>query len=171
MNKNLFKLYILRIIPHKFIRFTLKYLNVNYLLFGNSKKAVGTYIINDEKSYFSSFDESLDKEVLSGFEKCCDDYLQRNNLLREYILQCEDCVIEPKHGWGIINSSNELIFDSISNNAWIESYPPSFVKYIISKSNATYYPELISIRMLGGGEKNYWHFFSDLLGQIVLAQK
>lgn len=169
MKKYIYNL-ILCVIPHKYIRFAFKYINIDFLFFGYSLKHVGKYLINERK-HPPSFEENLSNEILSGFQQCCNDYLGREELLREYVLQCDDCIIEPKYGWGILYSSNKLVFDSISNNAWIETYHPSFINYIVKKSNAHLYPEIISIRMLKGGQKNFWHFFHDLLGQVCLAQK
>jgi hypothetical protein len=161
---------LLKLVPYRLIRFVLKYANLNYLLFSSARRSVGRYLL-DRPCDCPSLEHSLGSRIAAGFQDCNREYLERKTLLREYVLCCNDCIIEPKYGWGILRESNQLIFDSISNNSWKESYHPSFLNYTFGRNNAEQYDAVISIRMIPGGEQNYWHFFSDLLGQVVLAQR
>jgi len=163
---------ILKLIPYTIVRFTIKYININFLYFGTAKKNTGEYLLRDCKNAFTCYDmeDALGPEVVDGFKKRFEDYKKHEGFLCEYILTCTDCIIEPVYGWGI-TAKNELIFDSISNNSWIETYHPAWVAYKKNKNKAVYYPEIISIRLIKGGEKNYWHFLHDLLGQVALARQ
>lgn len=171
--------FLLHIIPYDFIRFVRKHFTINYLFWGSSKKNVGFYRLNINKSENEKFSfggkYSLKNEtILEAFINCGNQYKKRSGLLREYILECNDCIIEPRYGWGIANKDNTLIFDSLSNNSWKEQYHPPFLPFWWAKTiNKTglCFDQAVSIRMIEGGHKNYWHFFNDLIGQVVLAQE
>ncbi len=167
-----YKKSLLSVIPFKLIHGFKKKVSLNYFFFGPAKKEIGTYLVNECGSKFSLYnmEEELGLEVSSGFKSCYDDYLSRPGLLRKYVLEIKDCIIEPVYGWGI-TEEKKLVFDSISNNAWIETYHPSWFSYKNNLQKAAKIPELISINILKGGDKNYWHFLHDLLGQVALAQK
>jgi hypothetical protein len=147
-----------------------KFININFILFRPSKKNIGEYLLLRKTTTPEISPQELKKDILVGFRKCCNDYIESKYLLREYVLKIQGCILEPKYGWGILIESNSLIFDSISNNGWRESYHPSYLQYMIHKKRACYYPEIVSIRMLLGGHRNYWHFYHDLMGQLYLAQ-
>ena len=158
-------------IPYNFIWAFKKYVNINYLYFGGALKNIGKYL-HEIKTVLPDFDKvPLSEKSYIGMKQCSDAYQSRKNFLREYVLECEDCVIEPKFGWAIISKSNKLVFDSIPYNSWIESYHPSAINYLFNIKNAKSYDKVVSIRMIRGGANNYWHFFHDLIGQVYLAKK
>lgn len=161
------------IIPFSFFYFIKKKISVDYLIFGKAKDCAGRYLVNDTKTEFTLYgmEKELGSEVVRGFEDCYKTYVMRKGLLRKYILEVNDCIIEPEYGWGIIANDNSLVFDSISNNAWIETYHPSYFRYKKNKLHTIKYPQLVSINILKGGENNYWHFLHDLLGEVVMAKK
>jgi hypothetical protein len=160
-----------KILPYKLIKFVIKYLNINFALWGSTKKDIGSYLVRNCDTSFNDYnmEAALGQEVINEFKNRFENYKAHNGFLCEYILQCEDCIIEPEFGWGI-TKRNELIFDSISNNSWIETYHPSYFAYKKNKHAAIYYPEIISINLLKGGDNNYWHFLHDLLGQVALSK-
>ncbi len=164
---------ILSIIPFSFIHYIKKRASIDYLMFGSSRKHTGRYLYNNSSSMFTLYgmEDQLGEKVVKGFESCYKTYLSHNGLLRKYILEVEDCIIEPRYGWGISAKENKLVFDSISNNSWIETYHPSYFDYKKNRSSAIEYPQIISINTLQGGDKNYWHFMHDLLGEVALAKK
>ena len=125
-----FKKILLSLLPYKMIRGIKKKMNLSYLLFGPSKKGIGRYIINDESHSFCLYgmEKSLESKVQDGFLSCYNEY-RANNFLRKYILQVDDCIIEPEYGWAITAAGDDLVFDSISNNSWIEVYHPKYFKY------------------------------------------
>lgn len=158
-------------IPYNFIWGFKKYLNINYLYFGKAQKNIGKYL-HEKKTVLPDLDKTiLGEKSYIGMKQCSDAYEARENFLREYVLECKDCAIEPKFGWAIVLNSNELVFDSIPYNSWIESYHPSAINYLIKVKNAKNYDKVVSIRMIRGGANNYWHFFHDLIGQVYLAKK
>jgi hypothetical protein len=167
------KVWLFRIVPHQWIYSAKKHLTINFGFFGKAEKNIGSYLVQASTAKFSvhGMESELGKEVVQGFRGCYDEYKMRGGLLREFILQCENCIIEPKFGWGIDEATDKLIFDSIAYNSWRESYHPSYLRYKKGKESAAYYPAIVSIRIIRGGEKNYWHFLHDLLGQVVLARK
>jgi len=166
-----FKKIILSLVPYKLIRGIRKKINLSYLFFGPSKKNIGRYIIHDEKQTFRLYgmEQTLDSKVINGFQQCYKQY-RSNNFIRKYILQVDDCIIEPEYGWAITEAGDDLVFDSISNNSWIEVYHPKYFKYKKNKKNAIAIEEAVVINMVKGGENNYWHFLHDLLGQIMMAR-
>ncbi len=168
-----FRKIMLSVIPFSFIHFVKKKMSVSYFFFGKSLKNKGTYLVNDTTAEFTLYgmEEELGAEVAGGFRSCYKTYLAHHGLLRKYVLQVENCIIEPEYGWGICEADNRLVFDSVSNNSWIETYHPSYIKYRKNKDKAISYPDLISINLIPGGENNYWHFLHDLLGQVALAKK
>jgi hypothetical protein len=162
---------ILSIVPHTVIWFAKKKLNVNYLLFGPSKKEVGEFVVRDSVTCMRLFGmkEELGEQVVNGFTECYNLYLRHQGLVQRYLVKVKDCVIEPVYGWGITVSDEKLVFDSISNNAWIETYHPSYFNFKKNKHKGSIVKEIVSINILQGGEKNYWHFIHDLLGQVISA--
>ena len=164
---------LLSIIPYSLIYFFKKKISINYLLFGKAKKNTGDYLVNDTKTEFILYnmESELGAEVINGFQSCYNEYLSHKNFLRKYVLAVDNCVIEPTFGWGILADDNSLVFDSISNNTWIEAYHPSYLNYKKGKAKAISYPKLISINIIRGGDNNYWHFLHDLLGEVALAKK
>ncbi len=168
--KRIFSKIILKIIPHRFIRAVKKKANINYLFFGASVKNVGTYLLQDEQAPYSLYNMEADlgKVVANGFLACVEEYQSHRGLVRKYILSVEDCIVEPEMGWGI-TSYDKLVFDSISNNSWRESYYPNYFKCKAQKNEAILMDEVVSINMINGGEDNYWHFLHDLLGEVTLA--
>lgn len=162
---------VLRIIPHSFIRFSRKKINLNYLFFGASIKNVGKYIVNDTNSHcpFYGMEEQLGQRVVEGFKACYSEYKSKHTLLRKYVLEIENCVIEPKDGWAITESDNKLVFDSIPNNSWRENYHPDYFEYKRNRDMAELLDGVVSINIIRGGENNYWHFLHDLLGEVALA--
>lgn len=168
-----FRKIILSIIPFSFVHFIKKKMSVNYLLFGKAVKNRGTYLVNDSTTQFTLYgmEEELGKAVAGGFKACYNSYLAHKGLLRKYVLEVENCIIEPEYGWGICVADNRLVFDSVSNNSWIEAYHPSYFRYRKARAGAVHYPRLISINLIPGGENNYWHFLHDLLGQVALSKK
>jgi hypothetical protein len=165
--------FILTHIPHRVIRLLLKKANINYLLFGASKKNVGHYLLNNNESFFTLYgmEEQLGSDVVEGFRLCYKEYKSHPGLLRKYVLLVHDCIIEPIYGWGITAENDKLVFDSISNNSWIETYHPSYLQYKKAKASAIHIEEAVSINILKGGENNYWHFLHDLLGEVIMAKK
>ena len=161
---------ILKVIPHRVIRALRKRVNINYLFFGAAVKNVGSYLVQDEQVPYSLYNMEADlgQVVTNGLLACVEDYKLHPGLVRKYIVSVEDCVIEPVRGWGITNK-NQLVFDSISNNSWRESYHPDYFKYKANKKKAISLQEVVSINMINGGEDNYWHFLHDLLGEVTLA--
>lgn len=170
--KRIFSKIILKVIPHHFIRSLKKKFNINYFFFGSSVKNVGSYLVDDNQANYSLYgmEAELGETVCKGFVDCIKDYETHHGLVRKYILCAEDCVIEPLHGWGITNK-DKLIFDSISNNSWKESYYPNYFRYKAKRDTAIQMEEIISINILRGGENNYWHFLHDLLGEVTIALK
>jgi hypothetical protein len=164
---------VLKIIPHKAVRLIKKVMTPDYIFFGAAKKDIGKYIIEEKGIACSLYgmERKLGAQVSEGFVKCYDDYAAHPDFLRKYILEVEDCIIEPKFGWAISAVNDKLVFDSISNNSWIESYYPDHSKYKLEKTKAVPLEVAISINMLKGGENNYWHFLHDLMGEVALALK
>jgi len=164
---------ILKFIPYPFIRYVRKRVNLKYLLFGASRKDKGNYLLIEEDFVFTVYgmEKELGKEVVDGFKACYDEYMEHPHHLRKYILSVEDCIIEPVYGWGITPYDDKLVFDSISNNTWRETYHPSWFAYKKNKGSAIPLEEVVSINLLKGGEDNYWHFLHDLLGQVILSRK
>lgn len=171
--KTAFKKILLNLVPHQLVRKVKKKLTPDYFLFGPSQKNIGEYIINENYNAFSLYEmeEQLGAEVVNGFKACVEEYTDHEGFLRKYVLRVEDCFIEPELGWAITSKTSKLVFDSISNNAWIETYHPNYFKFKKNKSHALQVKEAISINMLKGGENNYWHFLHDLLGQVTMAKK
>lgn len=167
-----FKKIFFSFVPYKLVRFLFKYVSVDFVRFGHAKKDTGTYLLRDCSLPDVSFEVGVgaDPLIQAAFKRKLRLYKSHHGLLCEYILQCDDCYVEPQFGWGI-TANEELIFDSIANNAWIESYHPSYELFKKNKQHAVYYPKLLSVRMIRGGELNYWHFLHDLLGQIALAHR
>lgn len=164
---------LLSVIPFSFIYFFKKKISVNYLLFGKSKKNIGTYLVDDNSTGLNlySMENELGKEVISGFEASYRSYISHEGFLRKYVLEVSNCIIEPGFGWAITAKDNKLVFDSISNNSWREVYHPSYRKFKMRGGNTIDIPAIISINLIPGGESNYWHFLHDLLGQVALAKK
>jgi Glycosyltransferase 61 len=166
-----FKKAFFKLIPYKWVRVFLKKVNLNYLFFGKAITTAGTYLLKDTDTTFKTYgmEAELPAAVLKGFKERYIDYTNHKGLLCEYVLQVDNCIIEPVYGWGI-TANNKLILDSIANNRWIETYHPDFFLYKKNKNNAVHYPSIISLRLIKGGESNYWHFLHDLLGQLALAK-
>ena len=164
---------ILTVIPYSLIYFLKKRISINYLLFGKAKRNIGNYLVNDANAEFTLYnmETELGTEVVNGFQSCFKTYRSRKDFLRKYVLEVDNCFIEPKRGWGILANDNSLVYDSISNNTWREAYHPSWLQYKKGKDNAACYSKLISINLIARGETNYWHFLHDLLGEIALAKK
>ncbi|MFT3978954.1 MAG: glycosyltransferase family 61 protein [Ferruginibacter sp.] len=165
---------IFKFIPHKLIRSVRKKLNLNYFFFGPSKKNIGNYLVEERTFNFElpAIDSiELGVEVAIGFNNTRILYQKRPLFLRKYVLEVSDCVIEPLYGWGIEFKSNKLIFDSISNNGWLETYYPSYKNYKKNKDGAIFLEAAASINLTPGGDKNYWHFLHDILGQIVILRE
>jgi|GEM_PF-5206454 len=164
---------ILKFVPHKLVRLIKKTGTSDYLFFGSAKKNTGKYLLQEKGIAFSIYgmEDKLGGSVTDGFKKCYNDYTAHRDFLRKYILSVEDCIIEPKLGWGILAATDKLVFDSISNNSWMESYYPDHRKYKAAKNKSVRLEEAISINMVKGGESNYWHFLHDLLGEVALALK
>lgn len=167
------KNYLFALVPYKQIRKLKKYVTLKFLLWGKPKRNFGHYLLQKANPALNlhNMETSLGKDVVTGFINCYNAYFACKDFLREYVLVCQNCIVEPKYGWGIDVATDTLIFDSISNNAWLESYHPGYFQYQKNKVKADFYPDIISIRMLKGGERNYWHFLHDLLGEVVLAKK
>jgi hypothetical protein len=164
---------ILKFIPYPLIRYVRKRFNANYLFFGASRTDKGNYLLTEKDFVFTVYgmEKELGEEVVNGFKACYDEYMEHPDHLRKYILSVEDCIIEPVFGWGITPSDDKLVFDSISNNTWRETYHPSWFAYKKNKAAAIHLDEVVSINLLQGGEDNYWHFLHDLLGQVILSRK
>ncbi|NTS43158.1 glycosyltransferase family 61 protein [Flavisolibacter sp. BT320] len=167
------KNYLFAFVPYKQIRKLKKYGTLKFLLWGKAKRQFGHYLLQEADPVLNlhKMETSLGNEVVTGFTACHNAYIACKDLLREYVLVCQNCIIEPKYGWGIDVATDTLIFDSIANNSWLETYHPGYFQYKKSKEKADFYPDIISIRMLKGGERNYWHFLHDLLGEVVLAKE
>ena len=162
-----------RILPDNYIYFIKKNVFLRAFLWGSATKEIGEYLFKapSESFYLPPPDKSLDEAASVWFLDCYNRYHQRG-FFRSYVLVCNNCVIEPRFGWGIDVKTNKLIFDSIAYNTWKEELYPNYFKYLNRKKiNERYYPEIISIRMIRDGEHNYWHFLHDILGQVLLAQK
>lgn len=168
--KRIIRKVLLLTISYKFIYFIKKNISINYLLFGPAKKNIGRYLEQDRNHSitFKNLQQTLEKDVYNGFNKCLNEYKKSVGLLRKYVLEVEDCYIEPNFGWCI--KDNKLVFDSISNNSWREAYHPSYLQYRNNHNKAEFIPEVISLNIIPGGEKNYWHFLHDLLGGLALIQ-
>ena len=91
---------VLSVIPHSVIYFFRKRISLNYLFFGRARKGIGQYILNNSDSRFSLYgmEKELGDEVTKGFLSVYTDYHSRG-FLRKYILQVNDCIIEPASGW------------------------------------------------------------------------
>jgi hypothetical protein len=161
----------LKSIIYYIFRFSKTYISLNHVFFGKSIKNYGDYIILKKTLPPSiSFNEKFEAIIYEKFNDCAQGYLCHNELLREYILNIEDCIIEPEYGWGIsINS--KLIKDSIPYNEWLENYKPSFLGYIKNKNNSIFLDTAIRINLVKGGDKNYWHILHDIIGQVYLAKQ
>ncbi len=171
--KFVFRKLLLSIIPFRLVYFFKKKLPVNYLLFGKANRHEGNYLLDemeDRTTVLCSMNDELGRQVASGFSDCYKIYFSCKGFLRRYILEVPDCIIEPEYGWGITAQNDRLVFDSISNNTWRETYHPSYRKYKREKDKAIRLDSLISINLIPGGEDNYWHFLHDLLGQVALAR-
>lgn len=144
---------------------------MNYLKWGNATIKGAAFLHQNVHPQKKPIDvkDGLEKSAYNWFISCYNKYQQKREFLSSYIVQYSDCIIEPKFGWGI--SNNKLLFYSISNNTWKESLYPDYNQYLNHKSKCSHYDKLISIRMIRGGEDNYWHFLHDILGQIMLAKK
>ena len=160
---------VLKIVPRSVVRMIRKRMNRDFVFFGHSEKNIGEYIINESgvDKYYT--EPALGNQVVTGFEACFKEYLQQPLFLRQYLLNVRDCIIEPEYGWAITQPDDKLVFDSISNNGWIESYHPSYKLYKSNRREATKLEEVVSINLLKGGDANYWHFIHDLLGQVTIA--
>ena len=168
------KFYLYKFIPHKFFRTVLKYFNLNALFFSYAAIDDSQYITQDANYAFRYYgmEERLGYKVMSGFIRQTMTYITPYKLQREYIIDGGKCYIEPKYGWGIKYRTSKLIMDSLVYNRHRENYYPSFFKYmLVTKARVRYYPKVVSIRMIAGAEKNYWHTLSDMLGIIILIDK
>ena len=92
----------LKSIIYYIFRFSKTYINLNYVFFGKSIKNYGHYIILKKTIPPSiSLNEKFETFIYEKFNDCANEYLTQNELLREYILNIKDCIIEPEYGWGI----------------------------------------------------------------------
>lgn len=174
INTRVVKFYLYKFIPHKFFRFFLKYVNLNSLLFSYATIQDSQYVTQDKNYTFRYYgiEDTLGYKVMSGFIIQTMSYITPNMLQQEYIIDGGKCYLEPKYGWGIRYGTNQLVIDSLIYNRFRENYYPSYIKYkLFRKKNVRYFPKIVSIRMISGAEKNYWHFLSDMLGIIVLIDK
>lgn len=165
---------ILKLIPYKLARNIKKYCNLNALFFSYAKVNKADYITEDTNYTFRYYgmEEQLGYKIMTGFIIQSMTYIEPYKLQREYIIDGGKCYIEPKYGWGIKYGTNELIKDSVTYNRHLENYYPSYIKYkLLKQANIRYFPNVVSIRMITGAEKNYWHFLSDMLGVLVLIDK
>ncbi len=168
-----FKKIVLSIIPYGFARALKKQANLHYILFGPSRKNIGTYLVNERPAAvpWYGMEDSLGPGVMAGFKDCYKQYNLMDGFVRKYILEVENCILEPVYGWAILPKDDTLVFDSISNNSWRESYHPGYINYKRHKDTATVIEEAVVINMIRGGEDNYWHFIHDLLGQVSMAEE
>lgn len=178
-NTGMTKARIIKFYLYKFIRYTslralVKNINLNALLFSYATIDDSQYIVQDINYTFRYYgmEEELGYKVMSGFIIQTMTYITPPKLQREYIIDGGKCYLEPKYGWGIKYGTNQLIKDSVIYNRHRENYYPSFFKYLLfKKKRLKYFPKIVSIRMIAGAERNYWHFLSDMLGIIVLIDK
>ncbi len=165
---------IFKLIPYKLLRSIRKYANINALLFSYAKENSIKYIAEDSSYSFKFYniEEKLGYKVMTGFIRQTMSYITPHKLQREYIINGGKCIIEPKYGWGIQLDTTRLIKDSVIYNRQCENYYPSWCKLKFrQRRNDRYFKEVVSIRMIKGAEKNYWHFLSDMLGIVVLIEK
>jgi hypothetical protein len=166
--------FLFRYVPYKIIRAILKNCNLNRILFSYAAVSEADYVTEDQNYTFRYYgmEEELGYKIMSGFIIQTMTYIKPCKLQREYIINGGRCYIEPKYGWGIKYGTNKLIKDSVTYNRHLENYHPSFFKYkLVKKNNIRHFPKAVSVRMIAGAEKNYWHFLSDILGVLVLIDK
>lgn len=164
----------LGLFPYKLIRTFLKKVNLNALLFSYADIKPSDYITEDRNYAFRYYgmEKELGYKVMMGFILQTLTYIRPYKLQREYIINGGKCYIEPKYGWGIKYGTNQLVKDSVIYNRHLENYYPSFFRYTFKKAKGLkYFPKVVTIRMIKGAEKNYWHFLSDMLGVVVLIDK
>lgn len=165
---------ILKLVPYKYIRTILKKCSLNALFFSYAPLSDSDYVAEDTNYTFRYYgmEEKLGYKVMTGFIIQSMTFITPYKLQREYIIDGGKCYIEPKYGWGIKYKTNQLIRDSVIYNRHLENYYPSFLKYkLLQKSSTRYFSKVVSIRMINGAEKNYWHFLSDMLGIVILIDK
>jgi hypothetical protein len=173
MNKTIKNL-VLKVVSYNSVRKILKTVDPNEYLFSYAPIKTSDYIVEQEEYAFKFYgmEQKLGHKVMNGFIRQCLTYIEPYKLQREYIIDGGKCYIEPKYGWGIRYGSNQLIKDSVIYNRHMENYFPSFFHYkTLKQKNTKYFPKVVSIRMIKGAEKNYWHFLSDMLGIIVLIDQ
>src|SRR4051812_2892340 len=103
-----FKKILFSLVPYNAMRFIKKHFTKNYLFFGKSSHNTGTYLLNRNTTDFPSFGSysELGSDISEGFEKTFREYRAHKGFMREYILECKDCFIEPQFGWGIDAQTN-----------------------------------------------------------------
>lgn len=158
------------LLPPNFIYFFKKRIGINAFFWGKARRNIGVYYLNKPCKELPFIDVCLDRNIQQNFAYYRNYYLKRQDCLRTYILEVNDCIIEPKLGWAIDNNE-KLVLDSIAQNTLKENVFPSYTHYKKeARTSSTKVDECISIRMIRGGEDNYWHFLFDLLGQVVVAK-
>ncbi len=85
----------------------------------------------------------------------------------EFILKFNiTCLIEPDHGWAIVDRRRLLYFSlGISRTLFLPR--PSFFRLLFSR-NVEHLSSAISLR--DTGEENYFHFYNDILTKLYLLQ-
>jgi hypothetical protein len=85
----------------------------------------------------------------------------------EYILKITGkCVIEPEHGWGIIDK--KLLYYSLGLSRTDHMKKPRR-KYLAKNIKARHFKQLISLR--DTGEENYFHFYNDVLAKLFFLSQ
>ena len=133
--KKYLKTTILRYVNYKIIYVVKKYININYIFFGSPVRNVYGYHYNNNTKLPDLIKNELSFDAYSGMIKCVDAYNKKENFLREYLIQLENLVLEPRYGWAIEQNRKKLVYDSISYNDWQQSYNPSVINYFLSSSS------------------------------------
>lgn len=174
MKSQLLKYYLFKVIPYPVVRKILKHLNFRSLFFSYAKVDSSQYMVqhSDYIYKFYGMEDELGPRVITGFIRQTMTFIKPYKLQREYILDGGKCYIEPDHGWGVRFGTRQLIKDSIIYNRLLEEYYPHLLKFLFFKRrNLIRLPKAVSIQMIAGGEKNYWHIFSNILGVVTLLDK
>lgn len=174
MKSQLLKHYLFKVVPYPIVRRILKHLNFRSLFFSYAEVDSSQYLVQDTNYVyrFHGMEEELGHKVITGFIRQTMTFIKPYKLQREYILDGGKCYIEPKHGWGIRFGTRQLIKDSIIYNRLIEAYYPPLLKFLFfKKRNLKHFPKAVSLHMIAGGEKNYWHLFTNILGVVTLLDK
>lgn len=86
----------------------------------------------------------------------------------EYIIHFkEPCIIEPKHGWAIVQP-NRLVYPSLGMSHALHQPKPDFIK-MLAHQPLKEFECVVSLR--DTGEENYFHFYNDVLAKLLLLEE